>query len=243
MKNSEFYNSLSSDYDEMINFENSLKNKIESLKQFKAPAYKTALDLGCGTGIDSIALYKLGLSVDAVDHSEGMLKKAAHNAEMYNTKINFIRSGLGELILDKKNYDFIVSLGNTIANIDNEELNKLLANLKENLNLNGSIIIQLINYAKLPKTGEYTLNKFKNESISIIRKYDIHSEFINFIIHKKDNRTNKAAEIVTKLFPHSSNFFKTYAKNNGYNIELYGSLKREDYIEDQSQNLVIVLSK
>jgi ubiquinone/menaquinone biosynthesis C-methylase UbiE len=243
MNNSEFYNSLSSDYDEMINFENSLKNKIESLKNFISPNYKTALDLGCGTGVDSIALYKLGLSVDAVDHSQGMLEIAAKNADKHESKINFIQSGLGELNLENKSYDFIVSLGNTIANIDNDELNKLLANLNKHLNKSGTILIQLINYAKLPTEGEYILNKFKNENISIIRKYEILSRFINFIIHKTDNSTDKETEIVTKLFPHSSKFFKTYAKNNGYNIELYGSLKREDYINDQSQNLVIVLNK
>lgn len=243
MNNSEFYNSLSSDYDEMINFENSLKNKMESLKNFISPNYKTALDLGCGTGVDSIALYKLGLSVDAVDHSQGMLEIAEKNADKHESKINFIHSGLGELNLENKSYDFIVSLGNTIANIDNDELNKLLANLKEHLNESGTILIQLINYAKLPKNGEYILNKFKNENISIIRKYDIHSRFINFIIHKTDNGTDKETEIVTKLFPHSVNYFKSYAKENGFNIKLYGSLKKELFIEDTSKNLVIVLSK
>ncbi|MCB0752672.1 MAG: class I SAM-dependent methyltransferase, partial [Ignavibacteriae bacterium] len=180
---------------------------------------------------------------DAVDHSEGMLKNAALNAEKYKSKINFIQSDFGELDLENKGYDCIVSLGNSIANIDNDELNKLLANLKEHLNKSGTIIIQLINYAKLPKNGEYILNKFKNENISIIRKYDIHSRFINFIIHKTDNGTDKETEIVTKLFPHSVNYFKSYAKENGFNIKLYGSLKKELFIEDTSKNLVIVLGK
>jgi 2-polyprenyl-3-methyl-5-hydroxy-6-metoxy-1,4-benzoquinol methylase len=227
----------------MINFENSLKNKMESLKSFISPNYKTALDLGCGTGTDSITLFKIGFSVDAVDHSEGMLETATQNAAKHQSKINFIHSGLGELNLENKSYDFIVSLGNTIANIDNDELNKLLANLNEHLNESGTILIQLINYAKLPMNGEYILNKFKNENISIIRKYDIHSRFINFIIHKTDNSTDKETEIVTKLFPHSVNYFKSYAKENGFKIKLYGSLKKELFIEDTSKNLVIVLSK
>ncbi len=78
-----------------------------------------------------------------------------------NTKINFIHSGLGELNLENKSYDFIVSLGNTIANIDKDELNKLLANLKEHLNESGTILIQLINYAKLPMNGNIFLTNLK----------------------------------------------------------------------------------
>lgn len=243
MNNSEFYNLLSNDYDEMINFENSLKNKMRSLENFILPDYKAALDLGCGTGIDSIALSKLGLKVDALDHSKKMLKKAAINSEKHKTKVNFIQSGLADLNLENKSYDFIVSLGNTIANIENKDLNKLLANLKEHLIKDGKIIIQLINYAKLPKSGDYFLNEYNDENISIIRKYDIHASFIKFIIQKKEKRTKKESQIATKLFPHHSTYFKAFAKKNGFKIELYGSLKQESYVESNSQNLVIVLSR
>ena len=243
MKNSQFYNSLSSNYDEMINFENSLKNKMESLKNYISPNYKTALDLGCGTGTDSIVMTKLGLKVDAVDHSKGMLEKAAKNSEKYQTKINFIQSGLGELDLENKNYDLIVSLGNTIANIDNNELNKLLTNLKDHLSHDGKIIIQLINYAKLPNSGTYILNEFENDDISILRKYDIHSSFINFIIQKIDKETNEQNEMITKLFPHSSLYFKEFAIKNRLSIDFFGSLNKEAYFVEKSQNLIIVLSK
>ena len=53
----------------MINFENSLKNKTDSLKKLIQLNYKYALDLGCGSGADSIAFSELGLSVVAVDQS------------------------------------------------------------------------------------------------------------------------------------------------------------------------------
>ncbi|MGB5361935.1 MAG: methyltransferase domain-containing protein, partial [Aureibaculum sp.] len=116
--NSQFFNALSDDYDVMINFENALKNKISFLINFQLPPYKTALDLGCGTGADAIALSKLNLKVDAVDHSKGMLSQALINAQKHDVSINFIESSLTDLSLKPKTYDLIVSLGNTIANIN-----------------------------------------------------------------------------------------------------------------------------
>ena len=88
--NSQFFDELSDDYDLMINFENALKKKISFIKNFLAINYKTALDLGCDTGADAIALSKLGIQVDAVDHSSGMLQKAIKNGKKFDTNINFI---------------------------------------------------------------------------------------------------------------------------------------------------------
>ena len=243
MDNSEFYNTLSANYDDMINFKNSLINKMTSLEKFIIHDYHTALDFGCGTGIDSIALSKLGFLVDAVDHSSGMLDKAAKNAEEFGININFIQSGLGELNLNDNNYDLIVSLGNTIANIDENELRKLLNNLVDHLNESGQILIQLINYAKLPSSGSYILNEYEDDSLSIIRKYEINPNDIDFIIDRVNKTTNQNSKIVTKLYPHSVNFFNLFAKENNLIIKLFGNLKRESYIEDESQNLVILMSK
>ncbi|MGB5417781.1 class I SAM-dependent methyltransferase, partial [Algibacter sp.] len=165
--NSQFFNELSYDYDLMINFENALNNKISFIKNFLEINYKTALDLGCGTGADAIALSKLGIQVDAVDHSSGMLHQAMKNANKFDVDINFIESGLTAFNVKNKKYDFIVSLGNTIANINVLELRNIMSTIFEMLNNGGSALFQIVNYAKLPESGNHILNVFENDEVSI----------------------------------------------------------------------------
>jgi len=241
--NSQFFDELSDDYDLMINFENALKNKISFIKNFLAINYKTALDLGCGTGADAIALSKLGIQVDAVDHSSGMLQQAIKNANFFDTDINFIESGLTAFDAKNKNYDFIVSLGNTIANFNVLELRVLLSTIFGMLNNGGSALFQIVNYAKLPESGNHILNVFENDEVSIIRKYNINNNDIDFIIDKIDKKSKQKSQIITKLYPHSENDFNKMAEEIGFNIDLYGNLKKHTFSSSESPNLVVVLTK
>jgi len=241
--NSQFFDELSDDYDLMINFESALKNKISFIKNFLASNYKTALDLGCGTGADAIALSKLGVQVDAVDHSSGMLQKAIKNAKKFDTNINFIESGLTAFNVKDKNYDFIVSLGNTIANINVLELRILMSTIFSMLNNGGSALFQIVNYAKLPKGGTHILNVFENDEVSIIRKYNINNNDFDFIIDKVDKKNQQKSQIITKLYPHSENDFNKIAKEIGFNIDVYGNLKKHTFNPDESPNLVVVITK
>lgn len=241
--NSQFFDELSDDYDVMINFESALKNKISFIKNFLENNYKTALDLGCGTGADAIALSKLGLQVDAVDHSSGMLQQAIKNAKKFDTDINFIESGLLAFNPKDKHYDFIVSLGNTIANINLLELRILMSTIFRMLNKGGSALIQIVNYDKLPKRGNHILNVFDNDEVSIIRKYSINNNDIDFIIDKIDKKSQLKSQIITKLYPHSENDFNKMAIEIGFNIDVYGNLKKHSFNPDESPNLVVVLTK
>ena len=241
--NSQFFDELSDDYDVMINFESALKNKISFIKNFLENNYNTALDLGCGTGADAIALSKLGLQVDAVDHSSGMLQQAIKNAKKFDTDINFIESGLLAFNPKDKHYDFIVSLGNTIANINLLELRILMSTIFRMLNKGGSALIQIVNYDKLPKRGNHILNVFDNDEVSIIRKYSINNNDIDFIIDKIDKKSQLKNQIITKLYPHSENNFNKMAKEIGFNIDVYGNLKKHSFNPDESPNLVVVLTK
>ena len=243
LNNSEFFNHLSDDYDAMIDFENSLKNKTTALSKFIQTKDKYALDLGCGTGADAIALSKLGLKVDAVDHSEGMLQQAVKNSNKFGTKINFIHSSLTDFPITKKEYDLTVSLGNTIANLNSIDLEFLIKKLYNNLIKDGKIVIQMINYAKLPTTGIFILNTFENDSVSIIRKYNIKPKSIDFIIDKIDKENNNESQIITKLYPHSEDDFKQLANEMGFKIESYGSLSKASFVAKESPNLVVVLTK
>jgi len=243
LNNSEFFNQLAEDYNVMIDFENSLKNKIASLIDFCSSADKDALDLGCGTGADAIALSKLGLKVDAVDHSKGMLDEAIKNSKRFDTKINFIHADLSDFSVKNKTYDVIVSLGNTIANLNANELKNLLKKLFEYLSKNGIIVIQIINYAKLPSSVIYMLNTFENDSVSIIRKYNIKPKSIDFIIDKIEKKNNKKSQIITKLYPHSKDDFKQLANEIGFSLEFYGNLNKASFVAKKSANLVVVLTK
>lgn len=243
IKNSEFFNKLSDDYDQMIDFENSLKNKSRTLLNFISPTDRYALDLGCGTGADSITLSKLNLVVDAVDHSKGMLKQAILNAKRFDTEINFIHSSLNDLDLTAKEYDIIVSLGNTMANIDSNDLGILMKKLWAYLSNGGKIVIQIINFAKLPASGTHILNTFENDAVSIIRKYHIKPKSIDFIIDKTDKIKKNSSQIITKLYPHSVDDFEKFAKEIGFTLEIYGDLNKSPFKAKESSNLVAVLIK
>ena len=185
----------------------------------------------------------MGLKVDAVDHSKGMLVEAIKNSKIFNTKINFIHAGLTEFTIKNKTYDVIVSLGNTIANLNTNELKNLLIKLFEYLSKNGKIVIQIINYAKLPSAGIYILNTFENDSVSIIRKYNIKPKSIDFIINKVEKKNNNKSQIVTKLYPHSKDYFEQLVNETGFKMESYGNLNKASFIAKESPNLVVVLTK
>ncbi len=241
--NSQFFDELSDDYDVMINFESALKNKISFIKNFLSVNYKTALDLGSGTGADAIALSKLGLQVDAVDHSSGMLQHARKNAKKFDAEVNFFESGLLTFKAKNKKYDFIVSLGNTIANINVSDLRNLMSTIFGTLNNGGSALFQIVNYAKLPDSGYHVLNVFENDEVAIIRKYSINNSDLDFIIDKIDKKTQQKSQIITKLYPHSVHDFNKMAKEIGFSIDFYGNLKKHSYSPTESPNLVVVLTK
>lgn len=243
MENYNFFDHLSSDYDKMISLKNSIVNKKKFLLKYLDEDYKTALDLGCGTSADSIALSQLGLKVTAVDQSEGMIEKAKNNAISNKVNINFVKSNIVEYRSDKEKFDLIVSLGNTVANITKQELQVLFTNLPYSLKSNGKIIFQLINFYKLPSSGKFLLNKYSDESIEIIREYDIHNDYIDFIITKEYKADRSSERIITKIYPHSEQILRDLADDNKLKITFFGNLAKDAYIKEKSENLVAVISK
>jgi ubiquinone/menaquinone biosynthesis C-methylase UbiE len=63
LPNRAFYDELASDYDDMISFENAVEKKKKLFKNFLTSEMKASADIGCGSGVDSIALALSGLKV------------------------------------------------------------------------------------------------------------------------------------------------------------------------------------
>lgn len=99
---------------------------IEYLQKY-AVSGMSALDVGCGSGILSIALAKLGCVTDACDTDEQAVQSSQKNAELNGVKFDQIWTG-SVANLDKK-YDVVVA--NIIADVILMLKNDLINLLKE----------------------------------------------------------------------------------------------------------------
>ena len=128
MSTIEYYNKNSKDYfNSTVNVD-----MVSSYKEFLGllPQGAKILDLGCGSGRDSLQFMKLGYDVTAVDGSLELAKRA--------TKLlgkDVIVSSFEELQLEDK-YDGIWACA-SLLHLDNNALRDVLNKLYDNLNDSG----------------------------------------------------------------------------------------------------------
>jgi ubiquinone/menaquinone biosynthesis C-methylase UbiE len=238
----DFYNSVSDYYDEMISFNSALEQKQKYLKSFVSNKKKLAADIGCGSGVDSIALSSLGLNVIAFDVSEKMIEKAKTNAKKANTKIEFFNYTADKIPKTfNSKFDFICSLGNTIANITPQNLILTIERFSNLLTKNGKLLFHILNYEKIEKQQERIINIKKGKDDFIIRFYDFNKEFINFNILKFNARnTNEKDLISTKVYPHKLKTLKyLLTKNKFTDIEVYSDLKKTPFSSNLSKDIYL----
>lgn len=111
---------------------------------------KTALDVGCGSGILSIALTKLGLSVSSCDTESQAVESTKQNASKNSVELKEVLLGS----IDKANSSYDIICANIIADVI-----FLLSNeLKSKLNEGGYLILSGI----LNRYKERILDEFKD---------------------------------------------------------------------------------
>lgn len=242
LSNKDFFNDVSEFYDEMINFEQALERKINNLKEFLSSNIKTAADIGCGSGIDSIALASLGMDVSGFDSSKMMVKKAEENSNRLNKKVQFYNY-TAQNIPDSFNskFDFICSLGNTVANIPPKDISITIKKFAELLDKNGKLLFHILNYEKIMRVNERIININKGASDYLIRFYDFEKEFINFNILKFDiNNPKQRSLIATKVYPHSLELFLNLLKENKFNkVEVFQDLKKTPFNSETSNDIYL----
>lgn len=246
LTNSEFFNDVSSYYDQMINFELALERKTNNLKAFLSPDFKIAADIGCGSGIDSIALATLGLEVTGFDASQMMVERGEENAKRLSKKINFCNY-TAQNIPDEFNskFDFVCSLGNTVANIAPNDLSETIKRFDEILSKNGKLLFHILNYEKIIKTNERIVNINKGEDDYLIRFYDFEKEYINFNILKFDIDNPKERSLIsTKVYPHSLDLLLDLLKQNNFsNVEVFQDLKKTHFNSETSNDIYLFAEK
>ena len=242
MKNEQFYNVASEYYDEMISFKSALDRKREVLRKVVTGNMKAAADLGCGTGIDAIALDGLGLKVSAFDPSDKMINQAKTNAGLAGASINFNNYSIHNIPNKFDNqFELVVSLGNTFANIAKEKFEYSLQKCYNILSRKGVIFIQILNYHKVIREKNRIVNITRGLDQYFIRFYDFGENQIVFNILQFDKSKPSDQKLIsTEIHPYSADDFTKMLKKAGFkNINYYGSFNFTPFDPQTSNDLII----
>ena len=242
LPNNAFYDELASDYDDMISFEKAVEKKKKLFKNFLTSEMKSAADIGCGSGVDSIALSLSGLKVTAFDPSSEMLKIAKANTARTNSKVEFHNYTADNIPTEfNSQFDLVVSLGNTFANISKDKFNDSIKTCQDLLKPKGQILLQVLNYEKIISENQRIVNITEGKDNYFIRFYDFLDEYILFNIltfSKTDPAQNKI--ISTKIYPHTLENFMSGLEIAGFNeFQFYSNFELSSYNKEQSKDLVV----
>jgi glycine/sarcosine N-methyltransferase len=212
-----FYDEISDFYEQMIDLEKNLVLRKNSYKNIFTVKGKIA-DIGCGIGLDSVALALNGHSVTAFDISQKMIEQTKLNALKYNVNISsHVHSfqTIPEKFCGKFNY--VVSVGNTIAHVNHRRLKEVINIMHRLLLPGGKIFLHILNYGLIKKQNKRINNISNREGKIIIRFYDFMKEDIDFnILSFPQNSPEEFKLVTTKHYQHTKNEIESSIRASGF---------------------------
>lgn len=217
MESKYFYDEISGFYGKMIDFEKNLELRVNAYKNI-FPNTGIIADIGCGIGLDSIALSQNGHTVYAFDPSPKMIDETKQNSAKYHLDIIAQVESFETLSKNYKGYfDYIVSVGNTIAHLSLQQLNKAIKTIYKILKPGGKAFLHILNYDLIISENKKINNIAVRDGLTIIRFYDFRKTKIDFNILSFLVDKPKDFKLVTTFhYPHTKKVISDYLKKAGF---------------------------
>lgn len=241
MNSTNFYDAVSGFYNKMIDFEKNLRLRVNAYKNIFEKVGDVA-DLGCGIGLDSIALAMNGHDVTAFDISPKMIDETNKNAAKFNIEMKTLLSSIESIPNSFKNhFRNVVCVGNTIAHLNASQLKKALKKMHGMLMPAGKLFLHILNYELIGKHNKRVNNIAVREGKVIIRFYDFFEEHLNFNILSFGVDDPKNFQLVTtKHFPHKKNFLNQELRATGFRkIKFFKNFEREPFLQKNSKDIFV----
>jgi len=251
MKDSaEFYQEIAADYDRMTRFDDRLAARQSRLEGILAryPA-DTVLDIACGTGINAIALARLGCAVTATDISPAMLGQAQENARRLAVRVEWIAADMLQLAdrLAGHRFELALCLGNSVPHLTGPaELHRLFGDVHGLLAPHGVLVVQLLNYDRVLAERERIVTITRGGDETFIRFYDFLDPHLGFNLLKVawEGDTARWNMASTRLYPFRRNEVDEAAARAGFaHRQVSGGLDFAAYDPADAGNIVLTARK
>jgi glycine/sarcosine N-methyltransferase len=121
-------------------------------KIFDGTKVNTILDCSIGTGNITLQLSELGYQLTGSDLSANMLKKCEEKARERNINVQLFQSDFREIAENtEKMYDCVMSTGNSLPYVENDEVIKTLHIMDSLVSVGGYIYLDTRNWDKIIK--------------------------------------------------------------------------------------------
>lgn len=148
---------------------------------------QTALDLGAGHGIQSVALANLGFDVTAVDFNEQLLKELDFHT--MGMRVHIIRGDIRTVERFKKlRPELVVCWGDTLTHLDNKnEIAKFIHDVSSTLESGGKLLLSFRDYSTT-LSGDSRFIPVKSDDTKILTcVLDYQDEFVTVtdLLHER----------------------------------------------------------
>lgn len=240
----QFYDALSEQYDAMTDFDARAVRETDTLRPLvEKYSVKTAVDMGCGSGVHVLALAALGVRATGVDLSERMLEKAREHAAAIPDAAFFQGDFLSSFPPALPSVDAIFCLGNSLPHIESAgRLRAVFSHWKRHLAPGGRIVVQLLNYARIMRKRERIVGIRRDDALTVVRFYDFTEPRLTFnILRITENIAGPAHNLIsTPLTPFTAGEIADAAREAGCtSVALHASLRLDPWSEDAKDVVVV----
>lgn len=245
----DFYETLASDYDSMTRFKPRLPGEEVMLGRWRVRyGFDSALDAGCGTGLHTIVLARMGVRTSGADPSAAMLDEARRHAREEGVDVKFAKAdfaSLGTRLPDR--FQAVLVLGNSLPHVlKQDELMASLRGLAAVLDTNGILVLQLLNYEKILASGERIVGVNHARDQYFVRFYDFLEELVRFnvLVITTEQESIKHRLMSTLLRPYRLPELAEALEAAGLHVtDTFGDMNFSRFDPKKSPNLVIVAKR
>lgn len=211
------------------------------------------IDFGCGPGLYTNALAKVGAKVTGIDFSERSINHAKHEAELNNLTVEYVTDSYLDFTPDGK-YDLITMIYCDFCALSDSQRAKLLRLFHEISADGGRILLDIYSMNHFSGKDEaFTISKSSHENIwtdfwspdpyyALSKTFKYHED--NLLLDKhvilEENRTREIYNWL-KCFDLAS--IKSELHNAGFEVESYFSNVCGDAYDETSHEIALVAKK